>query len=417
MNKPPYQIPTMAEVRAVPWNGYTVASTFSGCGGSCTGYRMAGFRVVWANEFVPIAQESYKANADPHCHLDGRDIKLVTAADIFKATGLKEGELDLFDGSPPRQAFSTAGQREKGWGKGKHYEHGAVQCNETLFDQYIRLLRGLKPRVFVAENVSGLIKGKAKGFFLDILRDLKASGYRVRCQVLDAQWLGVPQTRQRTIFIGVRDDLGIEAAFPVPLQYRYSVRDALPEIGVIQCPGHGYFPGAENSGDKPSQSITTLASKFTVQSGARPKTFKDADAPAPAPAIVAGRTCAIRTEPRFVHSTGFNAGKHHSMDNLAPVIMADGIGGGNTSQTQIKTHDGQRKLTIAEVKRLCAFPDDFVLCGSYAQQWERLGNSVPPLMMRAIATVVRDEVLGKMTPPTPKPAPTRKPKCASARPR
>ena len=84
----------------------------------------------------------------------------------------------------------------------------------------------------------------------------------------------------------------------------------------------------------------------------------------------------------------------------------------------LKTQDGQRKMTIAEVKRLCSFPDDFVLCGSYAQQWERLGNSVPPLMMRAIAEVVRDEVLGKMTPPpAPTPKPTRKPKCASARPR
>lgn len=357
--KPPYRIPTMAEVAAVPWNGYTVASTFSGCGGSCTGYRMAGFRVVWANEFVPIAQESYKANADPHCHLDGRDIKLVTAADIFKATGLKEGELDLFDGSPPCQAFSTAGQREKGWGKGNHYEHGAVQCNETLFDQYIRLLRGLKPRVFVAENVSGLIKGKAKGFFLDILRDLKASCYRVRCQVLDAQWLGVPQTRQRTIFIGVRDDLGIEAAFPVPLQYRYSVRDALPELDSIS---QTMFGGTDNR--------------------------NAADVPCPT-----------------VNAMG-------------------GVGASCSSNywAHPKNQDGQRKLTIAEVKRLCAFPDDFVLCGSYAQQWERLGNSVPPLMMRAIATVVRDDVLGKMTPPakptpTPNPKPTRKPKCASARPR
>ena len=114
MNKPPYQIPTMAEVRAVPWNGYTVASTFSGCGGSCTGYRMAGFRVVWANEFVPIAQESYKANADPHCHLDGRDIKLVTAADIFKATGLKEGSWTCSTARRPvrRSAPRASGKRD-----------------------------------------------------------------------------------------------------------------------------------------------------------------------------------------------------------------------------------------------------------------------------------------------------------------
>ena len=72
-NKPAYRVPLMAEIAALPWNGFKVASTFSGAGGSCLGYRMAGFKVVWANEFVPMAQESYKANATPDCVLDGRD--------------------------------------------------------------------------------------------------------------------------------------------------------------------------------------------------------------------------------------------------------------------------------------------------------------------------------------------------------
>ena len=134
----------MAETNAIPWNGMTVASTFSGTGGSCLGYRMAGFKVAWANEFVPEAQRSYKANAAPDSIMDGRDIKLVTPAEILDAIGLAPGELDIFDGSPPCQAFSTAGSREKGWGKDKAYAHGAKQKNETLFDEYIRLLRGLR---------------------------------------------------------------------------------------------------------------------------------------------------------------------------------------------------------------------------------------------------------------------------------
>jgi DNA (cytosine-5)-methyltransferase 1 len=82
----------------------------------------------------------------------------------------------------------------------------------------------------VAENVSGLVKGVAKGYFLEILAKLKACGYRVGCKVLDAQWLGVPQARQRTIFVGVREDLGKEPVFPKPLAYRYSLREALPWI-------------------------------------------------------------------------------------------------------------------------------------------------------------------------------------------
>lgn len=330
MSKPPYAVPTMPEIVAIPWNGLTVASTFSGCGGSCLGYRMAGYRVVWANEFVPAAQASYTANKSTHCHLDKRDVRKVTAADILKQTGLAKGELDLFDGSPPCQAFSTAGKREKGWGKEKAYEHGAKQCNERLFDEYIRLLRGLMPRTFVAENVSGLVKGTAKGMFLEILADLKASGYRVKCKVLDAQWLGVPQMRQRTIFVGVREDMGIDPVHPKPLRYRYSVREVLPEIIDVR---QSVFGGK----DQRSNGQT------------------------PCPTI----------------------------------CSSGGIGAALGSQWWVETTAEKRKFTIAELKRICAFPDDFILKGSYAQQWERLGNSVPPVMMYHIAKAIHDGILQK----------------------
>lgn len=328
-NKPPYRVPLMSEIRAMPWNGFKVASTFSGAGGSCTGYRMAGFKVVWANEFVPAAQASYKANCADDSILDCRDIKHVQPEEILAATGLKKGELDIFDGSPPCQAFSTAGKREKGWGKAKTYEHGASQCNETLFDEYIRLLRGLKPKTFVAENVSGLVKGTAKGYFLEILAALKASGYRVTCRVLDAQWLGVPQQRQRTIFVGVREDLNIDPVHPSPLPYRYSVRDALPWI-TSRVEHHGF---------------------------AKENEVMDKEQPSPA-------------------------------------IMASGA-----AQQRFEVIAEKRKFTIAELRRICAFPDDFILCGSYAQQWERLGNSVPPVMMKAIAETLRDRILLNLTPP------------------
>jgi DNA (cytosine-5)-methyltransferase 1 len=330
-NKPPYRVPFMSEICSLPWNGFRVASTFSGAGGSCTGYRMAGFKVVWANEFVPAAQASYKANCAPDSVLDCRDIKLIKPEEILEATGLKIGELDIFDGSPPCQAFSTAGKREKGWGKDKSYEHGAKQKNETLFSEYIRLLQGLQPKVFVAENVSGLVKGTAKGYFLEILQGLKDCGYRVACRVLDAQWLGVPQCRQRVIFIGVRNDLKKDPEFPKPLPYRYSVRDALPWISVATNDPKGQFP-VQTASTEPCFAIkATCSSHYKVE---------------------AGRT------------------------------------------VEMKTATEKRKFTIPEVKRICAFPDDFILCGSYSQQWERLGNSVPPVMMAAIATVIRDKILG-----------------------
>src|SRR5687767_12534658 len=120
MTKPPYRVPSMAEIAAVPWNGFTAVSTFSGCGGSSLGYKMAGFRVLWANEFIPAAQEVYRAN-HPATILDTRDIRTVQPEDILDAIKLKPGQLDLFDGSPPCASFSTAGAREAGWGKVKKY--------------------------------------------------------------------------------------------------------------------------------------------------------------------------------------------------------------------------------------------------------------------------------------------------------
>ena len=376
-NKPFYCVPSMAEIAALPWNGFKVASTFSGAGGSCLGYRMAGFKVVWANEFVPMAQESYKANATPDCVLDGRDIKHIQPHDILAATGLKVGELDLFDGSPPCQAFSTAGKREKGWGKEKTYEHGATQKNETLFDEYIRLLRGLQPKVFVAENVSGLVKGTAKGMFLQILAAMKASGYRVTCRVLDAQWLGVPQQRQRTIFIGVREDLNREPVHPLPLPYRYSVRDALPWIVKSTFDPHGQFSKTTYS-TTPHGAITTVnRSHITVEAETDISRY------------------AIGAEWDKLKQ-GEQSEKYFSLvkvDAEKPCNSIMATSGHFPSAAQPLHPTEKRKFTIAELRRICAFPDDFILCGSYAQQWERLGNSVPPVMMQAIATTVRDKIL------------------------
>lgn len=353
----------MAEIAEIPWNGFRVVSTFSGCGGSCLGYRMAGFRVLWANEFVPAAQDSYRANMASGSILDTRDIRAVQPADILKATGLSEGELDLFDGSPPCQAFSTAGKRHKGWGQAKKYEHGASQCNETLFGEYVRILRGLMPRVFVAENVSGLMKGTAKGMFLQILAALKGCGYRVTCRVLDAQWLGVPQQRQRTIFVGVREDLKRDPVHPTPLPYRYSVRDALPWI-LSMATHSGY--------KKTTTSAASAASAAICASGGSEHLsgFVESE-------IIVGND-------EFESKWG--PPNSPSTTTTAPTKQMGFI------RPKGKPTE-KRKFTIAELRRICAFPDDFILTGSYAQQWERLGNSVPPVMMRYIAEVLRDQIL------------------------
>jgi DNA (cytosine-5)-methyltransferase 1 len=403
--KPPYRVPLVSEVNDIEWNGFTVASTFAGAGGSSFGYRMAGFRVLWANEFVPIAQESYRANMRAGTIMDGRDVKIITAADILAATGLSVGELDIFDGSPPCQAFSTAGKREKGWGTERSYEHGASQKNEDLFDEYIRLRDGLMPRVFIAENVSGLVKGVAKGYFLDILKRLKV-GYRVEARVLDAQWLGVPQQRSRVIFIGVRDDLALDPVFPKPFPFRYTVRDAIPWITRPVTTRESGFGTGSLRMDAPSPAVTaskqglwsaTQVEVDLVARNGRNFKRKRRSIDEPASTIVANaKQAELTIEQRVMHDPG-RGKKRDITDEPSPTVTAGPTdtseGGGPRNHFKVQDGVERRRFTIEEIKRICSFPDDFVLAGRYAQQWERLGNSVPPVMMFQIAKAVRDGVL------------------------
>ena len=227
--KPPYQVPTMKEVDDIRGtNGYKVVSTFSGCGGSCLGLEMAGYEILFASEFVQEARDTYELN-HPGVHIDGRDVREVSADNILETIGMKVGELDVLEGSPPCAAFSTAGRREEGWGKVKNYSE-TTQRSDDLFFEYARLLAGLQPKVFIAENVSGLVKGSAKGYFKMSLAALKKCGYQVEAKLLDASWLGVPQARQRLIFQGVRNDLNTKPQWPTPFEHRYSIRDACPCI-------------------------------------------------------------------------------------------------------------------------------------------------------------------------------------------
>jgi DNA (cytosine-5)-methyltransferase 1 len=172
----------------------TVISLFAGCGGSSLGYSMAGYRELLAVEWDDHAVETFKLNF-PDVPVWHGDIAKLSVEECLRITGLKPGELDVLDGSPPCQGFSTAGKRKMDDGRNQ------------LFREYVRLLRGLQPKVLVMENVSGMVKGKMKLIFADIMRELKASGYRVSARLMNAMYFGVPQSRERMIFIGVREDI------------------------------------------------------------------------------------------------------------------------------------------------------------------------------------------------------------------
>ena len=155
---------------------------------------MAGYRELLAVEWDDHAVETFKANF-PDVPVFHGDIAKLSVEEALRITGLQPGELDVLDGSPPCQGFSTAGKRKMDDGRNQ------------LSREYIRLLRGLQPKVLIMENVSGMVKGKMKLIFVEILKELKASGYHVSARLMNAMYYGVPQSRQRMIFVGVREDL------------------------------------------------------------------------------------------------------------------------------------------------------------------------------------------------------------------
>lgn len=321
---------------------FTVVTTFAGCGGSSLGYKQAGGRVLLAVEWDKGAAEIYRRN---HASTDlfHGDIASISVDEILQRTGLKPGELDIFDGSPPCQGFSIAGRRN------------IEDQRNQLFKEYVRLLRGLKPRVFVMENVGGMVIGKMRIIFAEILRELKASGYRVAARKLNASNYGVPQSRVRMIFIGVREDLNIDPTHPMPTHAPISASVAveglqLDEAEVAHLIEIGNTRKAYSMWEflKPGQSLTKLGLRI-----------------------------------------GFNGVRVNPMRPCPTITKSLG----QLGMYGLMHWAERRAFTIAELKRFSSFPDEFDFGTNYTNAAERLGNTVPPPLMKAVATHIRLTVL------------------------
>ena len=308
----------------------TVISTFAGCGGSSLGYSMAGFRELLAVEWDNNAVETFKLNF-PDVPVYHGDICKLTVDECLRLAGLQPGELDLLDGSPPCQGFSTAGKRDLN------------DDRNQLFREFVRLLRGLRPKVFVMENVSGLVKGKMKLVFAEIMRELKAAGYKVSCRLMNAMYFQVPQSRQRLIWVGVRDDLGIVSSHPGVKGRPVTVREAWSNL--------------PSQNDAPSFS-------------ARYSQYWHAALPG--------------------HTVGkLNSVKKLKMTGISPTISkSEGYGG-------VYHPDECRPINTCERRRLSSFPDAFAFL-NWDSATECIGNSVPPLFMRAIALHIRKTILSDL---------------------
>lgn len=376
-----YKSYTLKDVHdASSQNKFNVISTFAGGGGSSTGYRLAGGKILCVNEFVEEAQKTYHENYPDTPILPG-DIKELTGKDFLDAAGIGVGELDILDGSPPCSAFSVAGvlshgaggKHSDGWGKTKLYSDGKMVENiEDLFFEFLRIAEYIKPKVIVAENVAGLTMGEAKEYFNKITNTFEKIGYDVSAKVLNSVNYGVPQTRTRVIFIGVREDVTADVGLTF-----MNIASIFPEGDGKVISLEEAFEGLEYD----QEEVDYLIKRWTASAH-----YKDTVAlmPLDPPKVLTGADY----HPKGHH---FNV-KRCSRFHPSPTITATGAG---------ETGAGgchwiePRKFTIAELKRIMSLPDDFILTGRHGKKAERIGRMVPPLMMKAIAEAVLTNVLEK----------------------
>ena len=358
---------------------FNVLSTFAGGGGSSTGYRLAGAKILAINEFVPEAQNTYRENYPDTLIIPG-DIKKLSGKDFLEKVNLKPGELDLLDGSPPCSAFSMAGSVSHGKGnthadafgkKKKYSDIEGVENVEDLFFEFLRVAEEIKPKVIIGENVEGLTMGEAKEYFHKIQNTFEDIGYLVVADVLNSSYYGVPQARKRTFFIAVREDVAEKVGINFMTMYQL-----YPEKNDEQTLLGEAINDVVN---EDQEEINLLLEKLSIETAVG-KTL--AKMPKDPDKVLTGMD---------YHDKGhhFNL-KRCSLRKPSPTITAMGNFPG-VAGTCHPLED--RKFTIKELKRIMSLPEDFKLTGQHKQQSERIGRMVPPLMMKALAESVYNKVL------------------------
>jgi DNA (cytosine-5)-methyltransferase 1 len=187
-----------------------VVSLFSGAGGLDRGFEKAGFSTIWANEFDREIWSTYEANF-PKTKLDRRSISDIENSEVPNCDGII--------GGPPCQSWSEAGSLR-----------GIEDKRGQLFYDFIRILEYIKPKFFLAENVSGMLAGRQANALEGIKNLFREAGYDVFFKLLNAKNYGVPQDRKRVFFIGFRTDLSVVFEFPSPIEPVLFLSDAIKDL-------------------------------------------------------------------------------------------------------------------------------------------------------------------------------------------
>ena len=330
---------------------YTSIELFAGAGGLALGVEKAGFNTLGLIEFDKDAADTLKKNR-PNWNVINDDIANISCMDLEKYFSIKKGELDLLSGGAPCQAFSYAGKRL-----------GLEDARGTLLYHCVLFLEKLQPKMFLFENVRGLLThdhGKTYSTMLDIFT---RAGYTIDKQVLNAWNYGVPQKRERLITIGIRNDLvgKTEYRFPKAHSYKPVLRDVL-----LDCPDGPGVPYGEKK-----RKIFEL-----VPAGGY---WRDID---PAIAKEYMKSCWDMEGGR----TGIL--RRMSMDEPSLTVL--------TSPSQKQTERCHpleaRPFTVRENARCQTFPDDWEFCGNVSSQYKQVGNAVPVNLAYDIAKEIANSI-------------------------
>jgi len=332
----------LSDINKVKKNGFKVFSCFSCGGGSTMGYKLAGYEVLGNCEIDPKMNALYKINNKPKYSFE------MGVQDFYKLKTIHEElyDIDILDGSPPCSSFSIAGDREKTWGKKKHFREGqAKQILDDLFFEFLNVAEKLNPKIIIAENVKGIIAGNAKGYMNLIIKHLNKLNYEVQIFLLNSASMGVPQKRERVFIIGKRKDLNLPK-----LKLNFNEKPILYKEFVDSY----YKPFTKN----------TLTYNRWIK-----RIYKDNSL---------GDTVA-RTEKGKI--SGFN-NYYFKLNRIPNTVVAGG---------QMMRYDKPGYLSDKDIITIQTFPQDYNFLNANVQYV--CGMSVPPLMMKKISEQIYLQLL------------------------
>jgi DNA (cytosine-5)-methyltransferase 1 len=338
----------------------TAIDLFSGCGGLSEGLKRAGFSVLVAIEIEPAAIATYKLN-HPGVSVIPSDIRQIDPAELLDAMQFRRGQLDLLAGCPPCQGYSVLRTRN-GRKQNRDQRNGLVR-------EILRFAKEFMPKAIMMENVPGLV-GKAA--LVDLETGLQKLGYKVRSEIKDAQYYGVPQRRRRLIMLAGK---GFEIPFALERKNRLTVRTTI-----------GGLPPAGLSGDRIHDFGETRTAKV--------KEFISEIPPNGGSRRDLGQAKQLRCHKKC---NGFkDIYGRMSWDEKAPTITS---GCFNPSKGRFLHPESNRSITMREAALLQGFPRRYRFADPVGKLAiaEMIGNALPPEFVRRHAVEVKQAIASNAT--------------------